>query len=209
MHRSTAIVNRYSALAQRYEQRWQSYLQSTLGAALEALELRGQECLLDIGCGSGMFTRLVHRQFPHITTVGIDLTPSMIALAHQQRSDGARSMFCIGEAERLPLVSGRFDVVVCVNALHHVVDSDLLLHECQRVLVDGGQLAVIDWCRDFWHCRLAHYWWKCTDRTYMTMYRLQELTQLLHSTALRIHGAHRFMASPYYGMMCVRAEKER
>jgi SAM-dependent methyltransferase len=45
-------------------------------------------------------------------------------------------------AERIPLVSGRFDVVLARNSLDHVDEPDRVLHEAQRLLRPGGTLIL-------------------------------------------------------------------
>ena len=66
---------------------------------------------------------------------------------------------------------------------------------------------MVDWCRDFWHCRLMHGWLRLVDRTYVKMLRLDEVHRMTQDVGLTMRRAGRFMAKPFYGMMWCVAEK--
>src|SRR3954451_25386179 len=48
---------------------------------MERLELRGDETILDAGCGSGRLTRLLIERVPDRRVIGVDASASMIAAA--------------------------------------------------------------------------------------------------------------------------------
>lgn len=202
-----ALVRHYDRLARRYDRRWQMYLAQTLGHTLEALRVSGTERILDVGCGTGEFARMAIQRFPEMTIVGIDATPAMIELASAKLTGCSRATFQISRADALPFGAEEFDAVVCANVLHHLHDPHQALQECVRVLRPGGQLIVVDWCRDFWHCRLMHWWLKAVDRTYAAMPRLADLQSLAETLGLTVERADRFVAKPWYGMARVVAQK--
>ncbi|MBI3615159.1 MAG: methyltransferase domain-containing protein [Candidatus Omnitrophica bacterium] len=201
------LVRHYGRLAARYDRRWQAYLAQTLGHALEALRVSGTERILDVGCGTGEFARMAVERFPKVSIVGVDAAPAMVGLAHTKLTGCSRATFQMSRAEALPFGAEEFDAVVCANTLHHLPAPRQALQEWVRVLRPGGRLIVVDWCRDFWHCRLMHYWVKLFDRTYTAMLRLGELRKLAEEFGLTVERADRFMAKPFYGMLCVSARK--
>jgi len=197
------VTTHYEQLARQYDRRWSGYLQGTLTRLLKCLALSGTERVLDLGCGTGEFERLVMQQFGSVSMVGLDTTPAMAAVARQKLRGAPNVQILVARAEALPFRAEEFDVVVSASMVHHVRDARSLLVEGCRVLRRGGQLAILDWCRDFWHCGLLHYWWRASDPTYGRMYRLRELRQRLGEVGIRVQQADRFLVPPGYGLMCV------
>ena len=204
------VVKRYADLAPSYDTRWRAYLGRTIGHAVEALNLSGTERVLDVGCGTGAFERMAVGRFPHLAIVGIDLTPAMVAVARIKSATCPQASFLVAKAEALPFDTEQFDAVIVVNVLHHVQDPHRAVQECLRVLRPHGRVIVVDWCRDFWHCRVMHYWLTWTDHGYVRMYRLAELAALIEheARAAEVEEARRFIVPPLYGILRVVARKE-
>ena len=201
------ILRHFRHLAKRYDRRWSHYLQRTLSQAVEALKISGAAKVLDIGCGTGEFERLARERFGGAVLIGLDVTPQMLAIAREKFLTTRGVSFLLAQADTLPFASASLEAVVSCNMLHHVHESQALLSECARVLRPQGQLVIVDWCRDFLHGRLAHYWLRLTNPSYVKMYRVNELAERLSALGLVVRPACRFFVSPYFGMMRVEAEK--
>lgn len=200
-------VRHFGHLAKTYDRRWQRYVHQTLSRAVDALHLAGPARVLDMGCGTGEFEHLAHQRFPEARLVGVDVTPDMLAVARGKFPGAAWVTFLFAQAEELPFASEHFDAVVSCSMLHHVQEPGGLLRECARVLRPGGQFIVVDWCRDYLHCQLAHYWLRFAKPSYVRMYRAGELASLLRPVGLSVREASRFFVPPYFGMMRLSATK--
>jgi ubiquinone/menaquinone biosynthesis C-methylase UbiE len=97
--------------------------------------------ILDIGCGSGGLARLLVEEGAEVT--GVDPNPQALTAA-RTRAPAAR--FEEASAEALPFEDAAFDVVLVVNALHHVpLDAmDRAVAEAARVARPGGWLIVLE-----------------------------------------------------------------
>ncbi|WP_254275046.1 class I SAM-dependent methyltransferase [Halomonas sp. 3H] len=101
-----------------------------LGLVKRALALEPGNALLDVGCGTGYFTRgLAGEQ--HGPVVGLDIELRWVAYA-RQRDDGRRR-WVVGDAQRLPFPDHRFDRVMSITALCFVADERLAVREMVRV----------------------------------------------------------------------------
>ncbi|MFL5388229.1 MAG: methyltransferase domain-containing protein [Myxococcales bacterium] len=89
----------------------------------------------DLGCGTGALTAELHRELGARETVGVDLSPAMLAKA--PRAEGLR--FVEADIERFE--DGKFDLVFSNAALHWVPDHGSLLERLTGMLAPGGQLA--------------------------------------------------------------------
>lgn len=94
--------------------------------------------LLEIGCGTGHFTRWFKRQT--LKVLGLDLALSMLAEATALD----RVPYVCGDAHRLPLANDAFDVVALITTLEFVSDPHQTLLEALRVARQGLILGVLN-----------------------------------------------------------------
>ena len=88
------------------------------------------ETILEVGCGEGFVVRRLRRRFPMATIVSMDLFLNMVRLTARQNE---QSLSICASASDLPYMNKRFDLVVCVEVLEHLVDPKLALREIKRV----------------------------------------------------------------------------
>ena len=129
-----------------------SVVQQTWARELIAkLKLRGDERILDVGCGDGKVTAEIARAVPRGLAVGADASPQMIEFAtkafkspnldfrvvdaREIKPDAQR-----GEGDRR--ISAAFDVIFSNAALHWVNDHQAFLRGAASVLKPGGRLVV-------------------------------------------------------------------
>jgi malonyl-CoA O-methyltransferase len=99
-----------------------------------------QEVVLDVGSGTGVFTRRLQQQYPAAQVVGVDIAQGMLQFARQQSP--AALQWVGGDAEHLPFASGSVDLVFSSLAIQWCHQLSPLLAELQRVLRDGGCLLI-------------------------------------------------------------------
>ena len=98
---------------------------------------KGSLSILEVGCGTGHW--LASLEGSHLLC-GLDLSAGML---HQARQRTVALDLVRGRAGRLPFAASSFDLVYCVNALHHFDDKPGFVAEARRLLRAGGALAVI------------------------------------------------------------------
>lgn len=107
--------------------------------ALKKISLSTDATILDIGCGLGDTTRLLHQHFPNATIVGLDANAALIAEAvNTTKTLSAQLGFVTGDAQRLPFSDNHFDFVFTRALLHHLHNPSLTLTEMKRVCKVGG-----------------------------------------------------------------------
>jgi ubiquinone/menaquinone biosynthesis C-methylase UbiE len=111
---------------------------------LEQLIVPPEARVLDVGCGTGIMTRLL-ADLPSVGHVtGIDPGRYLLETARSSTRARLRVEFREGSAEDLPFPGGSFDLVVMDSVLSHLREPVLALVEAARVLGPGGQLAIFD-----------------------------------------------------------------
>lgn len=105
--------------------------------ALEELRAHGVRRVLDVGCGTGIFSARMSDEL-RAEVIGCDLSAGMLekAAERSQTVDWVR-----GDATKLPLPDGAVDAVVCTEAFHFF-DQPAALSEFGRVVRDDGLLLI-------------------------------------------------------------------
>ena len=123
---------------------------------IKQLHLRGDERVLDVGCGHGLMLIAAAKRLETGHAIGVDIWQkadqagnSADATRLNARAEGVESRIELvdGDARQLPFGDASFDAVVSSWAIHNIYDAEgraLALREMTRVLKPGGQLAVMD-----------------------------------------------------------------
>jgi len=99
------------------------------------------EAALDVGCGTGSFSRLLAERAGRV--VALDLSPRMIEVAKERSKQYQNIQFEVANATKWGLGGQQFDCVVSLAMLHHVATAEMLL-TMRRLLKAGGTLAILD-----------------------------------------------------------------
>ena len=168
-----------------------------LGESIEAYwylaHLRAEAAVLDVGCGNGMHSLKAAARSRLV--LGLDRDRASLHIA--VRTAGARRLrntaFVAADMEHgLPVASGSFDTVICLDLLEHVVERDRLLGEIRRILKPDGALLLAvpnrttSWKRRLERAGLFAY----SDPDHKIEYTLPELTEELGTNGFRISALH-------------------
>lgn len=107
------------------------------------LNLKGNESVLDIGCGDGKITARLADLLPEGKVVGIDLSSEMISFAESKYPPGEfpNLSFRVADASQLPFRE-EFDLVVSFACLHWIQDHQPLLRGIRQSLAPGGKILL-------------------------------------------------------------------
>jgi ubiquinone/menaquinone biosynthesis C-methylase UbiE len=123
---------------------------------LDAIPWRGDEQVLDVGCGHGLMLIGAARRLKSGKAVGIDLWQQEDQAGNSRdatwqnvlaENAGDRVEVKDGDARKLPFTDNSFDVVLSSWALHNIYDAagrETALREIVRVMRPGGWLVIID-----------------------------------------------------------------
>jgi ubiquinone/menaquinone biosynthesis C-methylase UbiE len=118
-----------------YDLRYREEQDRKYDAAFLVTLPRGDDLLLDDGCGTGML--LARLDSP---AVGLDLTPSLLLAAREKlRTD---HHLILGDAEHLPLKDGVFEGVYAITLIQNTPDRRRAVSEMARVAKAHGHILV-------------------------------------------------------------------
>jgi arsenite methyltransferase len=105
------------------------------------------EHVVDVGCGAGFDSLIAARMVgAEASVVGVDMTPAMLAKAHEGGAEAgsANVTFREGYAETLPVPDGWADVIISNGVLNLIPDKAAALAVMVRVLKLGGRAQIAD-----------------------------------------------------------------
>jgi ubiquinone/menaquinone biosynthesis C-methylase UbiE len=105
----------------------------------ELINLRGNDRVVDIGCGPGVAARYAAAAGAEV--VGVDPAAVMLRVAKRRKS---RVSWKRGTAESIPVEDGWASVVWSLSTVHHWADVEAGLAEVRRVLGPNGRFVVTE-----------------------------------------------------------------
>ena len=130
---------------------------------LDTLGLRGDERVLDVGCGRGAVLTLAAERLTNGAAVGIDLWSRADqsgngedAATRNLTKEGvqAHCKLVTGDMRAMPFADGAFDLAVSSLAIHNILSAHeraRAIEEIARVVAPGGRVALVDlaWTRTY------------------------------------------------------------
>ncbi|HEV8293242.1 MAG TPA: class I SAM-dependent methyltransferase [Tepidisphaeraceae bacterium] len=123
---------------------------------LDNLQLRGDETVLDVGCGRGLLLIGAAKRLPNGKAMGLDLWSQQdladnrsTATMENARIEGVEQRVQVhnGDMREMPFGEGSFDAIVASNSIHNIYDREgrrKSINQIVRVLKSGGQVALLD-----------------------------------------------------------------
>ncbi len=134
-----SIKLNYDKIASDYNQRYPTTQQWERGQALLELAVGLKaKTILEVGSGTGYWLNLLGQVTQGL--YGLDYSMGMIQQAKHQP---AKLNLSRGTGTQLPYQSGTFDLIYCVDAIHHFGNHRTFIQEAFRLLKPNGALAII------------------------------------------------------------------
>ena len=133
----------YSRLSGHYDLLFDRVFQPGREAALEAMELRPGESVLEVGVGTGLVLPLYPRS---VDVMGIDLSEGMLEEARYRIAAlGMRNATVLRmDAAKLDFADDSFDAILAPYLISVVSDPERVMAEMKRVCRPGGRIVIVN-----------------------------------------------------------------
>jgi len=108
--------------------------------------------ILDVGCGDGVYARLLGEASKAKEVHGLEISPEGVASA---KSNGVQALQIDLQKDPFPFADNHFDAIFAGEIIEHMFDPDRFLQEVYRVLKSGGLCVLTTGNMASWHNRIA------------------------------------------------------
>lgn len=187
----------------------------TLDLAIPLAGLPDQPRVLELGCGSGGFTKWLYARGMHV--VGIDSSETQLSEARQHFSDGNFYQCDIennSEVEPFASAHDPFDLLITRYVIHELTDPIETFSLWKKLLIPTGKLVLIenawvrsDWGLGEWGKRTDHLPLACTQTWATAAYCLKKAGyRVIESRWMNRLNALEPMATHDFRLYCIGAE---
>jgi ubiquinone/menaquinone biosynthesis C-methylase UbiE len=128
----------YSKIASTYNKRYvDNYLPHIETSLKKLIKSNKYKTILEAGCGTGRWISSLDGESKKI--FGLDYSLDMMKIP---KIDKSYLNLVNANAVNIPFKDNFFDLIFCVNAIHHFPNKEKFLIECKRTLTSGGMIAV-------------------------------------------------------------------
>jgi ubiquinone/menaquinone biosynthesis C-methylase UbiE len=129
----------YEPIAPTYNDRYRANRLSGVESALKSFQQKNPPGrILEVGCGTGRWISSLSNQVRGV--FGLDLSTGMLA---QAQTANPKLNLTQGQAGKLPYPDLSFQMILCVNALHHFSHPQDFITESWEILKPDGTLIII------------------------------------------------------------------
>ena len=112
---------------------------------IQALQLKPDAIVADIGAGTGYFATKLARAVPGGKVFAVDAEPDMVKyLAARAQRESLSNLVAIAAEASNPRLPEKTNLVILVNTYHHIDKRERYFGELQGALKPGGRVAVVD-----------------------------------------------------------------
>lgn len=116
---------------------------------IQALKLKPDAVVADVGAGTGYFTLRFAHMVPQGRVYGVDTEQSMVQhLADRAKRAGMKNVVAVHATPDDPRLPETADLIIFVDVYHHIGDRTRYFEKLKKALRPGGRIAIIDFRLD-------------------------------------------------------------
>ena len=128
----------YGKIAETYNKRYAAnYLVNIEKELKNLISTNNYKSILEAGCGTGRWIHSIDEK--NLNIYGLDYSFDMMKIPKAEKS---YLNLINADAVNIPFKDSIFDLIFCVNAIHHFPDKKKFVEESKRTLANKGMLAV-------------------------------------------------------------------
>jgi ubiquinone/menaquinone biosynthesis C-methylase UbiE len=161
------------------------YLRGIVRQLRDISQLPEEKVILEIGCGNGVGTTLIHQYFRPARLIATELSPDLVKIFTSKNRCPA-VVVEEGDASNLQFKDNQFDAVIGLSVIHHIPKWKDCIDELYRVMKPGAMLILKELSIDTFETPLGRLARCIVDHPYDVMFKKANFLQYTQDKGFRI-----------------------
>lgn len=166
-------MNWFEYFLMTFDQGRRAYLRGIITRLRHMSKLDPGKKILEIGCGNGIGTRLIHEIIQPAEFIATELDERLVEIA-RKKNEGLNILVEAGDAAALRFQNERFDAVIGLSVIHHIPNWRDCVDELHRVITPGGLLVIKELSIDTFETPFGRMARQFVEHPYKFMFRREE-----------------------------------
>lgn len=151
--RKTMVKETFDTVSQGYDNNSLRFFPRSAENMAALLDLKGDEQVLDVACGTGHASLAVARKLPKGRVTALDFSAGMLGQARRKADTlGIKNIrFAEGDMQNLPFPTGSFDSAICSFGIFFVMDMEAQLAHIASRVKPGGRVMISSFQESYFH----------------------------------------------------------
>lgn len=178
-------MNQFETFLMTFDFGRKVYLHGIVKTLQEISQLPPNKKILEIGCGNGIGTRLIHEYFKPSELIATEYDESLVEITKEKVKD-INVLVEQADATKFRFVDNEFDAVVGLSVIHHIPNWEKALDELYRIIKPNGLLIIKELSIDTFSTFFGIISRKFVEHPYDDMFTKKEFIDYLKQKGFKI-----------------------
>lgn len=178
-------MNRLEYLIMNFDIGRKIYLRGIVKKLQEISQLPANKKILEIGCGNGIGTRLIHEYFEPSELIATEYDESLVEITQQKVKD-LNVLVEQADATKFRFANNEFDAVIGLSVIHHIPNWEEALDELHRIIKPNGLLIIKELSIETFETFFGKISREFVEHPYDDMFRKDEFIEYLKQKGFKL-----------------------
>lgn len=178
-------MNQFETFLMTFDFGRKIYLRGIVQKLQEISQLPANKKILEIGCGNGIGTRLIHEYFKPSEFVATEYDESLVEITKEKVKD-LNVLIEQADATKFRFANNEFDAVVGLSVIHHIPNWEEALDELHRIIKPNGLLIIKELSIETFETLFGKISRKFVEHPYDDMFRKDEFINYLKQKGFKL-----------------------
>lgn len=178
-------MNQFETFLMTFDFGRKIYLRGIVKKLQEISQLPPKKKVLEIGCGNGIGTRLIHEYFQPSELIATEYDESLVEITQQKVKD-LNVLVEQADATKFRFANNEFDAVIGLSVIHHIPNWEEALDELHRIIKPNGLLIIKELSIETFETFFGKISRKFVEHPYDDMFRKDEFIDYIKQKGFKL-----------------------